>query len=142
MFWTEPSSDINQLLWNWIITIFLCLFTCKVQSCWIIKGWGWWLHVLILSSKITFKMHKERDLFLEFLRIIFELILVINIVLVYFLDVKKILFSQWQYFCTVIEKYSIRIIIQNVADTIFRTVIDPLFDGYVIIINFLRFAFC
>jgi len=41
------------------------------------------------------------------LRVVFELIFMINIFLVYFLDVKEIILTEGKYFSAIIEKHTI-----------------------------------
>jgi len=87
-------------------------------------------------------MNKKRDFLFKFLRVVFELIFMINIFLVYFLDVKEIILTEGKYFSAIIEKHTIWVIVQNITNTVFGTVINPFLDWYVLILSFLGFTFC
>ncbi len=71
--------------------------------------------------------------------IAFEWILVVNIFSLHLFNVKEFILIKWQYFGTIVEKHSIRIVTQYVSNTIFWTVVDPFF--YWNIFNLLLFLF-
>ncbi len=68
-----------------------------------------------------------------------EGILVVNVFSLHFFNVKKFILIKRQYFGAIVEKHSVRIVTQNVSNTIFWTVVDPLF--YWNIFNLLFFWF-
>lgn len=72
-------------------------------------------------------MNEKGHFLLEFRWVFFEKVSFINVFSLHFLDVVKLLFALWEYFCAVIKENTERIVTQNITNAVFGAVINPFF---------------
>ena len=98
------------------------------------------LDVLVVVGKVAFEVDEEGNFLFKVERVVFKEELPAGIFSLHFFDVVKLLFVERQYLCAVIEKHAVRVVAQDVTDSVFGAVIDPLFDRNVL--NFRFVGFC
>lgn len=70
-------------------------------------------------------MVEQADLFLEFVGMVLEGELLVDILFIYLLDIIELLFIDCQNFRGVIEVDSESVVAQRVSDSVFGAIIDP-----------------
>ena len=79
--------------------------------------------------EVAFEMVEETFLFLEFVGVILEEVLLGDVLFVYLFDIAKAVFPEGEYLSGVIEVDPDAAVAEGVADAVLGRVVDPLLDG-------------